>query len=152
VELILRWLNARTFAATGALVVAVWAWRAIDPWSAVDARLHPPQGPATGAGDIAADLDRQESARLRALHARVTREVAEAAAKGRPVGRLQSLADAALKLDAPGTRRLAVEKLNKLRLAIPRSMETFRPAGADEGEEEVAVPRSRAKPRKGKRR
>lgn len=84
-----------------------------------------PAGPPPRAGDavIARDLDRQESLRLRGLHRAVSAEIAAAAARGvdsRLIELLQALADTALKLDLPGRRAEAMERLNRLRLTIPQ--------------------------------
>lgn len=134
-ETILRFLNARSFATVGiviAVVVLADRYQGIPRgwWQTrVDAAAR---GTSPLAGDIAADLDKKDSLRLRALHKTVSDEIAAAQAKGFDVARLQPIADKALALDTPAYRPAAMERLNKLRLVIPQSMEPFRPAASDE--------------------
>ena len=98
--------------------------------------LHPPAPSAALsplAGAMVSHAQTRESARLQGLHRAVSAEIA--AAKGRPgfdADRLQSAVDATLTLDRAPYRGAAIERLNKLRLAIPLPRETFRPAGQGE--------------------
>lgn len=150
-ETILRFLNARSFAIAGIVVAAVvLADRYQEyPRRWWESRLDASQrGASTLSKDIAADLDRTESLRLRALHRTVSAEIAAAQAKGFDVARLQPIADKALLLDTPAYRPAAMERLNKLRLVIPQAMEPFRPAASDEEPaDDLATPSSSASPR-----
>ena len=104
------------------------------------------------APDIAADLDARESKKLQSLYRDVSAEIAAAAAHGRRVESLQGAADAAMRLDKPATRALAMEELNRLRLAIPQEQEALRPSsGADDRPAPVATPPSSA-PKRARRR
>ncbi|MBI3566395.1 MAG: hypothetical protein HY079_14465 [Elusimicrobia bacterium] len=134
-ETILRFLNARTFAVAGiavALVVLGDRYQGIPRQWWQERADAAARGKSGLAAPIAEDLDRKESLRLRALHKAVSEEIAVAAAKGFDVARLQSIADKALALDTPAYRPAALERLNKLRLVIPQSIEPFRPAAAGE--------------------
>lgn len=134
-ETILRFLNARALAVAGIVVVVVvladryqgfprrWWQERVDAAE---------RGQSSLSATIAQDLERKESMRLRALHKAVSEEIAAARAKGFDVARLQPIADKALALDTPAYRPAAMERLNKLRLVIPQTMEPFRPAAADE--------------------
>lgn len=124
-DFFLKWVTGRNLAALGALVVAVWAAEALQeyPRALYERWRYPaqraesnPQGEA-----IARELDVQESVRLRVLHKRVSAEIAAAAAAGRKVQGLQRLADAALALDSLAYRKTGFEKLNEVRLKIPRA-------------------------------
>jgi len=134
-ETILRFLNVRSFLVAGVVVAAVVLGDRYQEYprrwweSRQDAAQR---GTSPLARDIAADLERMESLKLRALHKTVSEEIAAAQAKGFDVARLQPIADKALLLDTPAYRPAAIERLNKLRLVIPQSVEKFRPAAADE--------------------
>lgn len=105
------------------------------------------------APDIAADLDARESKKLQSLYRDVSAEIAAAQARGRRVESLQGAADAALKLDAPATRALAIDELNRLRLAIPQPLDAVRPSTAgDEKPDAVPTPPSSAPKRVRRRR
>jgi len=80
--------------------------------------------------DIMKSVEARESAKLKGLHRAVSAEIAAAAANGFAVEKFQRLADGALKLDTAAYRPAAIERLNKLRLAIPQKKEGFRPAAA----------------------
>lgn len=153
-ETILRFLNARSFAIAGLVVAAVVL---ADRYQEIPRRWWQERQDAADRGSSAlgkaidADLDRKESQRLRALHKAVSEEIAAAQAKGFDVARLQPIADKALALDTPAYRPAAMERLNKLRLVIPQSMEPFRPAAADE-EPSDAPPTPKAKPRAARKR
>ena len=145
-DFILRYLNARGLLIAGgaaALVAFVVRFAAV-PGRWYEARMIArDRGATTLASDIAKDLDAQDSLRLRGLYRDVSQEIAAARARRRPVDALQRAADAALALDAPGTRRYAFESLNKLRLAIPQPFDAVRPAsGGDEPSDAPATPAS----------
>lgn len=134
-ELLLALTRPRVIAAGAILIGAALA---ADRWGArARARLellrHPP---APAASALAAgpreDLESRESLRLRGLHRAVAAEIEAARAQGFNVDRLRRLADSALELDKPAYRGAAVERLNRLRLAIPRKKEFVRPASRDE--------------------
>lgn len=123
-DFLLKWVTGRNLALVfglgGAVFVADLFWE--YPKSAYERWRYPPQKAAPDARSqaIKDELDFKESLRLRTLHRNVSREISSAAAKGRRVEGLQRLADAALALDAPGYRKPAFEKLNEVRLKIPR--------------------------------
>lgn len=100
---------------------------------------------AVSAPDIAADLDARESKKLQSLYRDVSAEIAAAQARGRRMDGLQASADAALKLDRPETRAYAIERLNRLRLAIPQALDALRPSSSgDEGSDAPPTPPSTA--------
>ncbi|MDX6767992.1 MAG: hypothetical protein SF051_00555 [Elusimicrobiota bacterium] len=122
-DFLLKWVTGRNLAALGALAAAVWLFDAFQeyPRAAYERWRFPPQRPDARQGaDILKALEEQESLRLRVLHRKVSADIARAEAAGRRVAGLQRLADAALSLDAPGYRKTAMEKLNEVRLKIPR--------------------------------
>ncbi len=143
-EFILRFLNKRTFlAAAGLLAVALAAYYSRDAALARYLRWRYPDQAAAAAHkaeDIRADLDRQESLRLRGLYRQVSAEIAAAGAKGFDVTALQAVADQALTLDTPAYRAAAVERLNKLRLAIPQKPEVVRPADDQDDADADRIP------------
>jgi hypothetical protein len=106
--------------------------------------------------DIMKDVEARESAKLKGLHRVVSAEIAAASANGLDVARFQRLADGALALDTAAYRSAAIERLNKLRLAIPQKKEAFRPAAAGdlspEVDEKPAPKRKTAPKRKAARR
>ncbi len=132
-DLLLRLLERRVIVAGAVLLAAVWIggrWGGYAQGHA-DLMLHPP-APAISplAADIKKDVEARESARLKGLHRAVSAEIAAARANGFNVDKFQRLADSALRLDTPAYRPAAIERLNKLRLAIPQKREAFRPAAA----------------------
>ena len=131
-EIILRCLNARALLVAGVAVVlvliAVRVQRSAHRWR--DTFAVP--GPAPRDTDIAVDLEARESLRLKTLHRRVSAEISAAKTKGFDSDRLQGIADSALRLDTPAYRSAAIERLNKLRLAVPQASEPLRPAGRDD--------------------
>lgn len=134
-DLLLRLLERRVQVAVAALLALGfaaehWGFQALDR---LDAWRHPPppQQPSPLAADLLADNERRESAKLRGLHRTVTREIEAARAKGFAVERLQRAADAALALDTAEYRPAAIERLNRLRLAIPTRASSVRPADPD---------------------
>jgi hypothetical protein len=149
-ELILRFLNKRIFFIVAGLIAAVVLADRFQMYPRLwyEHWRYPAQG-AGNAGaseDIRADLDHQESLRLHALHREVSLEIAAAAAKGFDVARLQAIADSALNLDTPAYRSAAMERLNKLRLAIPQKAEIARPADSQDeaAEDRLPTPKPRA--------
>lgn len=134
-ETILRFLRPRTFAGLAALaaaVVLIDRFQGYPRYWWMRRRYAAERATRPEGADIARALDAAESRRLRALHRQVVFELESARARGFDVARLRRIADSALSLDAPAYRRAAIERLNKLRLAIPQSTEPFRPAGVDE--------------------
>ena len=141
-ELLLRLLERR-YLIPAAVLLAGLALLPLLP-----RRRPPANGPAEPNAAIARDLEAQKSARVRALHRRLSAEIAQAAAKGLAVGNLQRLADQALTLDRPGYRDAAATRLNQLRLMVPQTRERIR-AEQDEGRvDPVPTPRSRAAPKR----
>lgn len=130
-DLLLRLLERRVAVGIAVVLAAVWAggrWGGYAQGRA-DLMMHPPaEAVSPLAADIKKDVEARESAKLRGLHRTVSAEIAAAAANGFKVERFQRLADNALELDTPAYRSAAVERLNKLRLAIPQRKESFRPA------------------------
>ncbi|HXT02109.1 MAG TPA: hypothetical protein VN915_15650 [Elusimicrobiota bacterium] len=153
-DFILRHLNARglLIAVLSALGLYIVGNYYDAPYQFYLDRHFAKQRGAVAAPDIAADLDARESKRLQSLYRDVSAEIAAAAARGRRVESLQGAADAALKLDAPATRALAIDELNRLRLAIPQAQDALRPSiGSDDKLDQVATPPSSA-PKRHKRR
>ena len=134
-DLLLRLLERRVIIAIAVVLAAVWAgdrWGGSAQYQA-DLMLHPPADAVSPlSADIIKTSEARESAKLRGLHRAVSAEIAAAAANGFKVEKFQSLADGALNLDTPAYRSAAIERLNKLRLAIPQKKETFRPAAAED--------------------
>ncbi|MDD5303130.1 MAG: hypothetical protein PHS14_08470 [Elusimicrobia bacterium] len=132
-DLLLRLLERRVVIGIAVVLAAVWAggrWGGYAQGRA-DLMMHPP---ADAVSPLSADIikasEARESAKLRGLHRVVSAEIAAAAANGFNVEKFQHLADNALGLDTPAYRSAAIERLNKLRLAIPQKREAFRPAAA----------------------
>lgn len=134
-DLLLRLLERRVIigiAAVLAVVVAAERWGGYAQGHA-DLMMHPPADAASPlSADIIKTSEARESAKLKGLHRAVSSEIAAAKANGFDVAKFQRLADSALGLDTPAYRSAAVERLNKLRLAIPQKREAFRPAAADD--------------------
>jgi len=134
-ELLLRLLERRVIVIGSVLLAAVYAggrWGGYAQGRA-DLMMHPPAEAASPlSADIKKDNEARESARLKGLHRTVSAEIAAAAANGFKVEKFQRLADGALALDTPAYRSAAIERLNKLRLAIPQKREAFRPASNDD--------------------
>ena len=130
---LLRLLDRRYIIGFAVIMVVVWA---VGHWGGyaqgrADLLLHPPADANSPlSADIKKYIEARESARLKGLHRTVSEEIAAAAANGFKVEKFQRLADGALSLDTPAYRSAAIERLNKLRLAIPQKKETFRPAAA----------------------
>lgn len=116
----------------------------------VDRYVHPPvvNKPSPLALDIIKDNQARQSAKLRGLHRTISAEIAVARSNGFDVERLQRIADSALQLDEPEFRPAAMERLNRLRLAIPTKKENFKPASAEDlnpDNQETERPKSRSK-------
>lgn len=152
-DFLLKWVTGRNLAIAfglgGAVFVADLFWE--YPKAAYERWRYPPQKavPDARSKAIEDELDFKESLRLRTLHRNVSQEIAAAEAKGRRVAGLQRLADAALALDNPGYRKSAFEKLNEVRLKIPRGEDAraVSPEDDDPGQIPPDV-RGRARPRR----
>jgi hypothetical protein len=143
-DFILRHLNTRGFLMWGGGAAAIFLFaRFYDApyqWYQ-DRKFAQERGGALLATDITQDLDARESLKLKGLYRDVSREIAAAKARGRPVDSLQSAADAALRMDNAATRPFAMDNLNKLRLAIPQPLDAVRPsANGDEQPDNLATP------------
>ncbi|MDP3544343.1 MAG: hypothetical protein Q8T11_17900 [Elusimicrobiota bacterium] len=149
-NLLLRLLERRVIVAGSALLAAVWLGGRFGGYAQVraDLMMHPPapvESPL--AADIRIAVEARESAKLKGLHRAVSAEISAAKANGFKVDKFQSLADSALRLDTPAYRSAAVERLNKLRLAIPQKREAFRPAAAgDLNPDSLDTPRPKGRP------
>jgi hypothetical protein len=134
-DLLLRLLERRVIVIGSVLLAAVWIggrWGGYAQGRA-DLMMHPPADAVSPlAADIVKSNEARESAKLKGLHRAVSAEIAAAKASGFNVDKFQRLADNALGLDTPAYRSAAIERLNKLRLAIPQKKETFRPAAAED--------------------
>lgn len=134
-DLLLRLLERRVIIGGAVLLAAVWVAGRFGGYAQgrADLMMHPP-APVDSplAADIKKDVEARESAKLKGLHRAVSAEIAAAAANGYKVEKFQRLADSALRLDTPAYRPAAIERLNKLRLAIPQKREAFRPAAAED--------------------
>lgn len=123
-DLILRCLNARALLIGGGAVAAIVLLARLHDASRLwreDRKFARERGASEVAADIAKDLDARQSLRLRRLYRDVSADVAAAKERGLSVDGLQAAADASLRLDAPATRALAIDSLNRLRLAIPQT-------------------------------
>ena len=150
-NLLLRLTERRSIAAAILLLAAVatvlrwgaWAHPRLELW------LHPPAVESSMlAAPLLKDSDARQSARLRGLHRKVSREIQAAAALGFAVDKLQRLADAALTLDSAAYRSVAFESLNKLRLSVPRKEDIARPGADDSAADAAAPPRQRRRARR----
>ncbi len=132
-DLLLRLLERRVIVAIAVVLAAVWAggrWGGYAQGRA-DLMMHPPADVKSPlAADIIKSSEARESAKLRGLHRVVSAEIAAAKGNGFKVEKFQRLADKALDLDTPKYRSAAIERLNRLRLAIPQKHEAFKPAAA----------------------
>ena len=111
-EVILDWLNLRTFAVIAALVALGVAaqWYGGVPSQLWDRWRHPAVGAAVGGDDISAALEAHESAHLRSLYQRVSLEIAAAQSQGLDVNGFQALADGTLAFDTPRYRAAAIDR------------------------------------------
>jgi len=144
-EWILDRLNFRTFAAVGAVAALGMAanWYGGVPFQLYDRWRHPPTGPAVGGDDIAGAVEAHESAHLHTLYRRVSMDIATAQSQGLDVTGLQALADEALRFDKPRYRAAAIDRLNKIRMAIPQRSERVRAASLEEAaDDEIPTPKS----------
>lgn len=134
-NLLLRLLERRVVIGIALMLAAAWAG---ERWSAyargrIDLMRHPPAETTSPlSADIVRSSEVRESARLRGLHRAVSAEISAAEAHGHNVDKYRRLADSALDLDTPAYRYAAVERLNKLRLALPQKKESFRPASPED--------------------
>jgi hypothetical protein len=144
-ERLLRWLNARTFlylvAAAGGVFLAD-RYQGLARLAYENAVRPVERGPRVLPSDLLQELDARESLKLISLHRTVSAELAAAKAKGFDVAKLQAAADSALGLNVPKYRAAAMERLNKLRLAIPQGQSGVRPATlADEASDSPKIPK-----------
>lgn len=149
-DLLLRLLERRVIIAGAVVLAAVWLAGRFGGYAQgrADLMMHPP-APAVSplAADIKKDVEARESAKLKGLHRTVSAEIAAARANGFQVDKFQRLADGALRLDTPAYRPAAIERLNKLRLAIPQKREAFRPAAAEDlNPDSFDTPRPKGRP------
>lgn len=152
-DFFLKWVTGRNLALVFGLGGAVFLLDLFQeyPRAAYERLRYPPQNtrPDGKGEDIMKELDFKESLRLRTMHRAVSREIAAAGAKGRRVAGLQRLADAALALDAPGYRPAAFEKLNEVRLKIPRGEDARAVSPNDDTGEDIPPDvRGTARPRR----
>ncbi len=134
-EMMLRLLKPRNIlTATVFLAAVAFALRfGHSTLERIEFWLHPPAAVFSPlAADLIKDADARQSAHLRGLHRAVNAELRAARSKGADVVALQLLADSALTLDVPGYRSSAIERLNKLRAAIPRIKSVTRPASNED--------------------
>jgi len=153
-ETLLKWLNLRVFAA--AAFLAVFASIAYDfyahpPRQYLNWRYPPQTQKSTLASDIERDLAAREDLSLKALHRQVSQEIAQARSAGFNVSALQRAADSALLRSPLVPSRVAVERLQKLRLTIPRKPDPLRVAPDNDDENDDARPASKKARRARKR-
>lgn len=144
-EILLDWLTPRALLVVGVLAASTvlgvryrgLAARRYDEWR------HPPAGQSAGDPAIQQDIERQESLRFQGLYRRVCDDIAAARSQGYAVDALQRAADALLPFDKPDYRAAAIERLNRLRLAIPHKSEVLRPSNIEDGvDDEIAKPQT----------
>ena len=153
-ETLIDWLNVRTFAAAAVLATAVFLGAKFQEhprdwyrrWRYTSQTEKTPL-----ASEIERDLDARASSRLRALHREVSEEISRAVAEGFAVGLLQKTADGILQLDTPALRSQGIDRLQKLRLTIPRKTPKLRVADDADGAEETEPPRVRSAARSRRR-
>lgn len=134
-DLLLRLLERRVIIAIAVVLAAVWSGERWGGYaqSRADLMMHPPADAVSPlSADIIKNSEARESAKLHNLHRTVSAEIAAATANGFHVEKFQHLADNALEFDTPAYRPAAIERLNKLRLALPQKKETFRPAATED--------------------
>ena len=122
-ELDLNSLNGKSILILGGVLIAVLLadrYQGIPRSMLLRWQYNSDRQTLTRDPDIAADLERKESLRLRALHKTINDELTTAELKGFEVSRLRSISDQALLLDNTIYRPAAFERLQKLRLAIPQ--------------------------------
>lgn len=141
-ELLLRWVTPRTVG----VALLVLAAALVRPH--VDHRVlrmyrewrYPPQGGiTTGGREILDELERKQALEVRARYDRLMGKLEKARADGYEVGPIERKARAALRLNTPQYRRIAVRTLAELDMVVPRKRTRYIPmrAGADD---EYAVP------------
>ena len=134
-NLLLRLLERRTIIG---LSVAAAALLLVNRYGAywlesADMTLHPPADvPQPLAADMLKDVETREAARVRGMHRAVSAEIAAARAQGFKVDGLQTHADDIFAMDSPDYRPQVIERLNKLRMAIPQKKPFTRTAGEDD--------------------
>lgn len=145
-ETLLDWLNARTLAVIAALLAVLFAADLLRdyPRRWHRSRHYPPQTEEPVLDrDIAGDLEARKSLRLKTLHREVSAEISAAREEGFAVDKIQRAADSALGLDSPRYRAAAMERLQKLRLSIPRKPLKMRAAREEDDSEELPPPRTK---------
>ena len=134
-DLLLRLLERRTIIALAvALAAILFAHNYGSYWiDRADMMRHPPASAAAPlAVDILKDAETREAAKFRGLHRAVSAEISAARAQGFKIEELQTLADDILAMDKPEYRAVAIERLNKLRVAIPQKKNFKRTANTDD--------------------
>lgn len=142
-ERLLDLLNARTFAAAAMLAAAIFLGVKFQDhprnfykrWRYTSLTEKTPL-----ATSIEKDLEAKASRKLRVLHREVSAEISRAEAEGFRLGSLQAAADAILQLDTPALRSQAVDRLQKLRLAIPKKTPKLRVANDEDDADETPPP------------
>ncbi|OGS41440.1 MAG: hypothetical protein A2506_06655 [Elusimicrobia bacterium RIFOXYD12_FULL_66_9] len=148
-ETLLDWLNLRTFTAVAALTSVVFLAVTFQDQSRNWYRRwrYAAQTEKTSlAATIESDLEAKASLKLRYLHQEVSLDISRAVAEGFPVAPLQATADGLLQLDTPALRSQGIDRLQKLRLTIPRKKPILRVLN-DEDDEETPTPNARTAPR-----
>ena len=143
-ETLLDYLNARTFTVAAVTAAALYLGITFQkrPRDLYQRWRYAAQTERTAqALEIERDLDAKASLRLRALHREVSEEISRAVADGFAVAPLQATADGILQLDTPALRSQAVDRLQKLRLAVPRKAQRLRVASAKDDSEDSPAPR-----------
>ncbi|MBI5246297.1 MAG: hypothetical protein HY923_03895 [Elusimicrobia bacterium] len=139
-DLLLRLIERRTILGLACAAAALMIVNRFGGYwlERVDMRLHPPAAVSQPlATDLLKDNEAREAARIRGMHRSVSAELAAARAQGFKVEELQKLADDILAMDSPSYRPVVIERLNKLRMAIPQKKPFTRTAGADDQNREL---------------
>ena len=104
----------------------------------IDMRLHPPATVSQPlATDLLKDSEARDAAKIRGMHRSVNAELAAARAQGFKIEELQKLADDIVAMDSPEYRSTVIERLNKLRMAIPQKKNFTGAAGKDDHNPEL---------------
>lgn len=146
-ETLLACLNVRTFAAAAVLAALVYLGVTFQkhPRNWYHRIMYTSQTEKTSlAATIERDLEAKASLKLRALHREVSQEISQSVAEGFAVGSLQQAADDLLQLDTPALRSEAVDRLQRLRLSIPKKKTRLRVATDEDDDEEIVTPRVRS--------
>jgi hypothetical protein len=142
-DLLLRLLERRVIFGLAAVFAALLlSSRFGDYWyDRADMMAHPPAAVSSPlAADMVKDNETVAAAKVRGLHRAVSAEIAKAAAEGFQVDALQKSADDILKMDGPEYRSVAIERLNRLRMAIPQKKTITRTAGSDDRNDSLEAP------------